>query len=239
MNVHGDNLAQKEAHKTKYLVKEARDYLAEIRPQYDAWRKANEELRGPVATPAETDHAILEQRVQLFTGYKDFIDQEKYAVTFDSRSNLHSSVLEEFVYFLFRDLVQSFSASALIGKAHTFKDIFFMPPNFKSMVEQPHARIETKDHDFVIGVTLDAKLNVHGSGTVQEAPLQIPAVAIECKTYLDKTMLEGSSTAAEQLKVRNPNALYLVVSEWLKLTESVNLRKYKVDQIRAPETEKH
>ncbi len=58
-----------------------------------------------------------------------------------------------------------------------------------------------------------------------------PSVALECKTYLDKTMLEGSSTAAEQLKVRNPNALYLVVSEWLKLTENINLRKFKVDQI--------
>lgn len=57
------------------------------------------------------------------------------------------------------------------------------------------------------------------------------SVVIECKTYLDKTMLEGASTAAEQLKTRNPNALYLVVSEWLKLTESVNLRKFKVDQI--------
>lgn len=37
--------------------------------------------------------------------------------------------------------------------------------------------------------------------------------------------------AAEQLKFRNPNALYRVVSEWLKLTENVNLRKFKVDQI--------
>jgi hypothetical protein len=60
---------------------------------------------------------------------------------------------------------------------------------------------------------------------------ELPCVVIECKTYLDKTMLEGSSTAAEQLKVRNPNALYLVVSEWLKLTENINLRKFKVDQI--------
>ena len=59
----------------------------------------------------------------------------------------------------------------------------------------------------------------------------IAAVAIECKTYLDKTMLEGSSRAAEQLKARNPNALYIVVMEWLKLTSAVNLRKYEVDQI--------
>jgi len=56
-------------------------------------------------------------------------------------------------------------------------------------------------------------------------------VAIECKTYLDKTMLEGSSTAGAQLFSRNPNAMYVVVAEWLKLTDKVNLKKYRVDQI--------
>ena len=44
-------------------------------------------------------------------------------------------------------------------------------------------------------------------------------------------MLEGSSRAAEDLKARNPNSMYIVVMEWIKLTESVNLKKYKVDQI--------
>ena len=44
-------------------------------------------------------------------------------------------------------------------------------------------------------------------------------------------MLEGASTAGEQLKTRNPNAMYIVVAERLKLTEAVNLKKYKVDQI--------
>lgn len=44
-------------------------------------------------------------------------------------------------------------------------------------------------------------------------------------------MLEGSSRAAEDLKARNPNSLYMVLMEWIKLTSDVNLRKYKVDQI--------
>ena len=44
-------------------------------------------------------------------------------------------------------------------------------------------------------------------------------------------MLQDVSTAAEQLKHKNPNAMYIVVTEWLKLTESVNLKKYKIDQI--------
>lgn len=44
-------------------------------------------------------------------------------------------------------------------------------------------------------------------------------------------MLEGASTAASQLLVVNPNAIYIVVAEWLKLTDDVNLKKFKVDQI--------
>ena len=59
----------------------------------------------------------------------------------------------------------------------------------------------------------------------------IPAVSIECKTYLDKTMLQDASTAAGQLKSKNSNAMSIVVAEWLKLTDAVNLKKFKIDQI--------
>jgi hypothetical protein len=231
MPVHGDNLRQKETAGAKYADAESRRFLREIRKRYDGWRKANAELKGPGRKATPQDPEIIGQRVALFTSYKDFIDQQKYAEKFDSRSNLHSSVLEEFIYYVFRDLVSEFAKRALIGKSHTFKDIFFMPPNYGAMLESPHARIERKDHDFAIGADVSAVLKSAGQEQGEEHHFQVPAVAIECKTYLDKTMLEGASMAAEQLKFRNPNALYLVVSEWLKLTENVNLRKFKVDQI--------
>ncbi len=231
MPAHGDNLIQKERGDAKYADQKSRRHLREIRARYEDWKAANEALKGPLAQPAATDSDILSRRTQLFSVYKDFIDQQKYAEHFDSRSNLHSTVLEEFVFYLFRDLVRGFSQSALIGKAHAFKDVFFQPPNFEAMVLAPHVRLEDKDHDFVIGVTIQAKLKCSGQSKEETHRFDIPAVAIECKTYLDKTMLEGASTAAEQLKVRSPNSLYIVVSEWLKLTENVNLRKYKVDQI--------
>ena len=231
MHVHGDNLQQKETTEAKYADAESGRFLREIRKEYEVWKRANEKLKGPVKTATPQDAEVLRQRVALFTTYKDFIDQQKYAEKFDSRSNLHSSVLEEFIYYVFRDLVGEFTDRALIGKAHTFKDIFFMPPNYTAMLETPHARIEKKDHDVAIGVSVSVVLTCAGQEKGETHHFQIPAVAIECKTYLDKTMLEGSSTAAEQLKFRNPNALYIVVSEWLKLTGSVNLRKFKVDQI--------
>lgn len=231
MHVHGDNLVQKEAGDRKYADEESRRFLGEIRPEYDKWKAANDVLKGPTSKPSPNDVKILKQRANLFSEYKNFIDQQKYAEKFDSRSNLHSSVLEEFIFYLFRDLVADFSKSALIGKAHTFKDIFFMSPNYASMVRLPNARLEKKDHDFAIGVSIEVTMRCEGQESAETHQFHIPAVAIECKTYLDKTMLEGSSTAAEQLKFRNPNALYFLVCEWLKLTENVNLRKYKMDQI--------
>lgn len=231
MEVHGDNLTQKENNQEKYIDGESKIFLREIRQEYNKWKAANYELKGPIQTSSEKDLEVITKRVELFSAYKDFIDQQKYAEKFDSRSNLHSSVLEEFIYHLFRDLVISFSEKALIGKAHSFKDLFFNAPNYSEMISKPYTLLEKKDHDFVIGVNINTTMKCDGSTENQTELFQIPAVAIECKTYLDKTMLEGSSTAAEQLKNRNPNAIYFVVSEWLKLTENVNLKKFKVDQI--------
>jgi Bpu10I restriction endonuclease len=231
MYVHGDNLVQKEIHRAKYQDTDSKQFLKEIRENYDIWRKKNEELVGPLAESTDKDLDILKERVRLFTEYKDFIDVQKYAEKFDSRSNLHSSVLEEFIYYLFRDLARSYNSQAVVGKSHTFKDMFINPPSYKEMVTKPHVKVEQKDHDFVIGVSISANMSCEGSPESEMHKLEIPAIAIECKTYLDKTMLEGSSGAAEQLKTRNPNAKYIVVAEWLKLSGQVNLQKYKVDQI--------
>ncbi|WP_353930497.1 Bpu10I family restriction endonuclease [Okeanomitos corallinicola TIOX110] len=254
--VHGSNLEQKENHRKKYRDVESRKFLQEIRTEYDKWRLANVELVGPTSIPTENDDEIIVQRVELLSSYKDFLDQKHYAEKFDSRSNLHSSVLEEFLYYLFRDLAKDFGENALIGKSHTFKDIFFVPPKYSEMLKRPYARIEKKDHDFVIGATIEASFEavmqpeenpseiltivkeepenyseVTVTGNTETHIFDIPVIVIECKTYLDKTMLESSSRAAEDLKARNPNSLYIVMMEWIKLTSDVNLRKYKIDQI--------
>ncbi|MBF2056563.1 MAG: Bpu10I family restriction endonuclease [Cyanobacterium sp. T60_A2020_053] len=231
MYVHGHNLKQKETHKTKYTDPESRQFLQEIRIQYDKWKRINEKLKGAFSQSTDQDIKIIKRRVKLLNIYKNFLDQQKYAEKFDSRSNLHSSVLEEFTFYLFKDLVYDISPSTLLGKANTFKDIFFRPSSYQEMVTKPNVRLETKDHDFVIGIDIKADLICFGSQQVETHHFQIPAVAIECKTYLDKTMLEGASNAAEQLKLRNPNAIYIIVAEWLKLTDSINLQKFKVDQI--------
>lgn len=247
MLIHGDNLTAKENHRTKYQDALSKQYLAEIREKYNKWHRENIALIGPSSIFSENDINIVTERVSLFEDYKNLLDQQKYAEKFDSRSNLHSSILEEFIYYLFKDLVKDFGDKVLIGKSHAFKDIFFAASNYVNMLEKPSAKIEIKDHDFVIGVTVKALLETEKKTNSREQLSEIadeekannseihyfdiPAVVIECKTYLDKTMLEGSSRAAEELKARNPNGIYMVVMEWIKLSEQVNLRKYQVDQI--------
>ena len=231
MFVHGDNIAQKIRDTRKYNDETANTYLEEISGLYEQWKADNLALRGPYISKTENDTGIISERVRLFNTYKDFVDQQRYAEKFDSRSNLHSSVLEEFLFYLFKDLAESYSSEVLIGKSSAFKDIFFSPRNYTEMISNPCARIERKDHDFVIGVSIETMMRCVGSENTDSVVIQVPAIAIECKTYLDKTMLEASSTAGAQLKMRNPNALYLIATEWLKLSDDVNLWKYKIDQI--------
>lgn len=121
MFVHGDNIEQKESGSganRKYSDATSKQYLREIRLKYDLWKNENLKLKGPNKLIAEDDFEIISRRVDLFNAYKDFLDQAKYAEHFDSRSNLHSSALEEFIYYLFKDLVEDYSKHALIGKSH-------------------------------------------------------------------------------------------------------------------------
>ncbi|RLM21105.1 restriction endonuclease [Brenneria alni] len=230
--VHGNNIFQKLNSKIKYTDGKSVLYLKEINERYETWKKNNLEIKGPFKdTFLEESQKIINERVRLLNDYKDFLDIQEYAEHFDSRSNLHSSVLEEFMYYLFKDIVEEISPHALIGKSHSFKDIFFRSSSYENMVERPYAIIEKKDHDFSIGISVNAKMSCNGSDVDEDHIWDIPAIAIECKTYLDKTMLQDVSTAAEEIKLKNPNAMYIVVAEWLKLTENINLNKYKVDQI--------
>lgn len=233
MFVHGDNIQQKKNKpKEKYDNDIAKSFLNEIEIKYNEWKSFNLELKGPFSSSNDDEtEKIISQRVDSFNCYKDFIDQQKYAEYFDSRSNLHSSVLEEFMYYLFKDIATEQNKDALVGKSHAFKDFFFNPLNFNDMLEKSNIKIEKKDHDFIIGSQIDASLQVKGSKAIEKEVWNLPAIAIECKTYIDKTMLESSSTAAEQLKIKNPNALYFIVSEKVKLTDKVNFKKYKVDEI--------
>ena len=231
MPVHKDNLESKINSSPKYKDNDSQKYLKEILEKYNQWVTKNKNLKGPLSVATDQDEELIAKRVEYLNEYKNFIDQQHFAEKFDSRSNLHSTVIEEFLEHLFSDLVKEIDPNAIIGKSHAFKDIFFRGTNFKNFLSAPKIEVEKKDHDFVIGLNLTASFSSKSSVENFSESFDLPVVAIECKTYLDKTMLEGSSQAGAQIKLKNPNAMYIICAEWLKLTESVNLAKFDVDQI--------
>lgn len=55
-----------------------------------------------------------------------------------------------------------------------------------------------------------------------EEPIEtvIPAIAIECKTYLERNMLDSCAATAARLKRAMPYCTYIVATEYLKMDEA-------------------
>lgn len=68
------------------------------------WKDDNLKITG-------TTEEDIKKKVKLLNEYKIFIDQPKFKKEagnkygFTSQSQLHSSVIEEFMYYLFKDIV--------------------------------------------------------------------------------------------------------------------------------------
>ena len=212
-------------------VEENIKLLREIKERYDNWKGDNESIIG-------TSKENVFKRVELLNEYKDFIDQSKFkkergnTYGFTSQSKLHSTVIEEFLYYLFEGMPILSGKKMALGPGKAYVDMSFSPKNIDEWEKNPGVDIKVKDQDFAIGKEIFCIFSSDGEmhDTVQKNIL-VPIVAIECKTYLDKTMLDGAAYAAERLKRGNPYALYIVVTETNALDKSVNPKHTQIDEI--------
>lgn len=129
-----------------------------------------------------------------------FIDEHaSHNIKITSQSKFRPTVLEEFCGFLFKDLPEV----STLGLG------FFNKAVFAGIVldRNGNAKIKTKDIDFCIGKQFDVTIGTH----IYE--IIIPIIAIECKTYIDKTMFSESQFTAQKMKQGSPNVRVYVVSE--------------------------
>ena len=146
---------------------------------------------------------------------------------FESRSNagqenLRSTILEEFCQHLFSDLVKQklsdLPSSFFSGCAsNSYVSLTFTPKSFKDIFKKPNPYIHTKDQDFVLGCVIQISVNSKGEKEKSSNEVVVPIVAIECKTYLERNMLDSCAATARRLKVAMPYCLYIVASEYLKM----------------------
>ncbi|MDB4734469.1 Bpu10I family restriction endonuclease [Akkermansiaceae bacterium] len=199
--IHGSKLERKAA---------SNDDLAKPLEYYNEWKNGSEAIEG--RTPAD-----IKKLTELLEIYKSNVES-----VFDQRNNsaqevLQSSIIEEFFEYLFCYLERDVKSGLELGSASGFIDLAFNPKDVNALVDKPDFTIRKKDHDFVIGATVRMTLKAATSDETEEATIVVPAVAIECKRYLERNMLDECSGTAEKVKKATPYCLYIVVAEYLKM----------------------
>jgi hypothetical protein len=172
-------------------------------------------------------------RTVLLNNYYNFINANQYDNVFTSQGKFRPTILEEFMYILFKDLInevkvnlEDVNNNLRVGSSRAYTNLFFSGSNFQEFVNSPQIGINDKDQDFAIYRPISITI-----GDSNSINTNLPIVAIENKTYIDKTMLEGSIATAEKVKSGNPYSLFFIVTENYDVDLKVDPIYSKIDQI--------
>jgi len=179
------------------------------------------------------DRDKIEQRVKLLNDYYTFFSANgDFNSEFHSQSKLRSTILEEFLYLLFKDFIKQIKITIpdnndvlALGSAKAYTNLYFKSKDIKSFIEELETGINEKDQDFTIYRPVKLQIN---SNTRE---VNVPIVAVEVKTYIDKTMLEGIIATAEKIKSGNPYAKFYAITETYEVDLNVDPAYSRIDQI--------
>lgn len=139
------------------------------------------------------------KKTTLFEQYSRSVDLFNKGNWITAMSKFRPTILEEFCGFLFKDLTP-----IKLLRLDFFKKGISAGLRIDS---KGNVEIERRDIDFCIGKEVEALI---GS---KRYTIRIPVVAVECKTYLDKTMLSGAQFTAQKLKGGTPRVKVFVLTE--------------------------
>lgn len=201
-------------HGSKLLRKaESHPALLPAVAAYSRWKAAS-------LSVTSREKKDVETLTRLLNVYKNEVED-----LFDSRMNsaqevLQPSILEEFFEYLFCTLEKEIGLDMLRRPASGFIDLAFNPKSASSLLSAPEFTIRRKDHDFVIGAPVEVRIRTIGSSDALGEEIIVPAIAIECKRYLERNMLDECSGTAEKIKKATPYCLYFIAAEFLKMDDA-------------------
>ncbi len=170
------------------------------RKYYLPWNRSNSAIRG-------ISKNNISQRVSLVEKYYKKIDRannqdrprgkSKYWIK--SQSKFRSTVIEEFCYYLLKDIYQikALDLEFKKGGVHSGFEVDFK------------GKIKPKKKNVDCCIVKAEKGNIGN----KKFKLLIPIIAIECKTYLDGTMWNETQYSAILLKRVNSSATVYVLTE--------------------------
>lgn len=219
---HASNIIAKSNSDLKPREREALDMLM---PHYAAY------LQRVLAIETYDEDAVRE-KVACLNEYYNFMHANGLDLAFSSQGKFRPTILEEFLFLLFKDYIRDMKARKDTdgvlgcGAVKAYSNLYFKARDFGEFIKAPMIGVNEKDQDFAIYRTFD--ISVDG-GTQME--ICIPAVAMEAKTYIDKTMLDSIIATAEKLKSGNPHTRFVAVAERYDVSFSVDPAYSRIDQI--------
>lgn len=209
----------------KFDDKQKVPQLLQVSDEYVKYLEGNINLVGFSDT-------IIKKRVCLLNNYYNFIHNNNMDNLYSSQGKFRPTILEEFLFLLFKDFVGDYQEKLNAkdklesGSVKAYSNLFFKAESFDDFIINPDMAVNEKDQDFAIYRRF--VLTVNGTKTVN---LQVPAIAIEAKTFIDKTMLDGIIATAEKVKNGNPYSMFVAVSETYDVAFGVDPAYSRIDQI--------
>ncbi len=172
------------------------------------------------------------KKVNYLNAYYNFMHGNNLDKVFSSQGKFRPTILEEFLFLLFLDYVTEIKNKEdkegvlESGAVKAYSNIYVKAKNFTDFIKTPMIGINEKDQDYAIYRTFDIAIN--NSNPMQ---IRIPAIAIEAKTYIDKTMLDSIIATAEKIKSGNPHTRFIAVAERYDVSFAVDPAYSRIDQI--------
>ena len=186
------------------------------------------------------DDDAIKHKVECLNTYYNYIHNAGYDNIFKSQSKFRPTILEEFMYLLLKDILNDKKTlydrndKLASGSVKAYTNLFFKPNSLETFVKKAEIGINEKDQDYAIYRTF--QLSIDGK---KGTNIRVPAVAVEVKTYIDKTMLDSIIATAEKLKSGNPYTLFIAVAEWYDVSTKVDPSYSRIDQIYVLRKGKH
>ena len=178
------------------------------------------------------DKASINKKVGYLNRYYNFMHNEELDRAFSAQGKFRPTILEEFLFLLFKDYVEHVKtredSDGVLGSGavKAYSNIYFKAKNFKDFIKSPEIGVNEKDQDYAIYRVFNISVN-----NAKLMQIRIPAIAIEAKTYIDKTMLDSIIATAEKIKSGNPHTRFIVVAERYDVSFAVDPAYSRIDQI--------
>ncbi len=220
---------------TKKMKKTARDshkdnladYISKLKKAeeislFSSIQTAYEDYRSVFSQPHDFSDDDVKSIVDALNRYRQVA-----VPVFDNLPNsgqkaLGYTIMEEFFCMFFSAYMSHIGVNhqnLFLGKGNSYVSLSFTPKSFNDVFTNVAPYMHTKDQDFVLGVSMSICVS-SGESPQLTTNTVLPIVAIECKTYLERNMLDSCANTASRLKRAMPYCIYIVAAEYMKMEEA-------------------